>query len=89
MPKKRPKICGTHYGVIAAKIYLYHISKNTSSRPPLGPISELHFCPELQWFLSWLTTGLIYNDVGWLRLKPHDEQYGEISICAKLAATLM
>ena len=33
--------------------------------------------------------GLIYNEVGWPRLKPQDEQYGEISICAKLAATLM
>ena len=35
MHKNRPKIC-THYGVSAAKIYLYHSSKNTSSRPPLG-----------------------------------------------------
>ena len=38
--------------------------------------------------LTTARTGLIYNDVGWPRLKPH-EQYGEISICAKLAATLM
>ena len=33
-----------HYGVSAAKIYLYvsvyHSSKNTSSRPPLGKRSE-------------------------------------------------
>ena len=39
MHKKRPKIC-THYGDSAAKIYLYHSSKNTSSRPPLGLSSE-------------------------------------------------
>ena len=39
MHKKKPKIC-THYGVSAAKIYLYHSSKNTSSRPPLGLSSD-------------------------------------------------
>ena len=36
MHKKEPKIC-THYGVSAAKIYLYNSSK---SRPPLGMSSE-------------------------------------------------
>ena len=39
MHKKRPKIC-THYEVSTAKIYLYHSSKNTSSRPPSGLSSE-------------------------------------------------
>ena len=39
MHKKRPKIC-THYGVSTAKIYLYHSSKNASSRPPSELSSE-------------------------------------------------
>ena len=34
-----PKIC-TYYGVSGAKIYLYHSSKNISSKPPLGMSSE-------------------------------------------------
>ena len=39
MHKKRPKIF-THYGVSEAKIYLYHSSENTNSRPLLGLSSE-------------------------------------------------
>ena len=39
MHKKRLKIC-THYGVSTTKIYLYHSSKNASSRPPSGLSSE-------------------------------------------------